>query len=221
MTTATPRSTPTLSPAESRQVTAGTYRPEHRPVLPVFATAKNGSRRPRHAPHTEHGDRAGAGAQGAQPGSAAGDPTAPRTPVSVMVALAETHRHVGRSAGPDRTADIARLRAEIAEAADVIHGLALAEYYLTRDPEAVAGRADEIDRTSASLRQERERLQRARDALEAAEAAQRRRDEWLDAHPEIVAHLDELSARARRLAGRRPGRHSAGRGPQLARTPRH
>jgi hypothetical protein len=131
------------------------------------------------------------------------DPTGPRKPMPVEAALTETRRYVDRSAGPDRANDIDRLRAQMAEANDRVRDLASAEYHLTRSSDVLLSTADEIHRTMVGLRQERDRLQLATSALRDAESAQHVRQLWLDAHPEVVAHLLRLSSRGRRFSGRR------------------
>ncbi len=133
----------------------------------------------------------------------AGDPTVARRPVSTATSLAETRRYVDRTAGPDRTHHIDRLRAKVDELAEVVQDLALSEYHLTCNRDAVDANREDIDRTARRLRNERKWLRTAMDILQDAEKAQVRRQDWLDSHPGTVAHLAELSFKVRQPVGRR------------------
>jgi hypothetical protein len=62
-------------------------------------------------------------------------------------------------------------------------------------------RLDAEERGAAKARHQQDRMEEALEARRDAEDAQRVREAWLDAHPEIAATLSDLSARARRVEG--------------------
>ena len=113
-------------------------------------------------------------------------------------ALAQTRHYIDSSTGPDRTQDIVRLRAEVAQAADLVENLTMVHYRLHRARTAAGEAMDAFEGMASSIRHEQEHLQRAEGDLSDAVAAQQSRQAWLHEHPETLAPLDELSARARR-----------------------
>jgi hypothetical protein len=203
MATATAETTRT-SPTTERHQAAVTRNPrDNHPGLFRSTPATTTSRRHNSSARTEIRDLRGGPSVRALVRPSAGDPTVARRPVFAATSLAETRRYVDRTAGPDRTRDIDRLRAKVDELAEVVRDLALTEYQLTCDGDAVDARREELDRTARRLRNERKRLHTAMDILQDAEKAQVRRQDWLDAHPDTVAHLAELSLKVRQTVGRR------------------
>ena len=201
MTSATSATTSSAASRHGGPPIAKQRRLESRPVRPSSPATTGGASHPHPAP-TEPDLRRAASRHGpVRP--AASDPTAARRPLPAAAALAETNHLIDRSAGPDRTGEIDRLRATVAQTADLLQSLAEAEYHRNGSQSTSGAHPGETD-GAAIIGLTQDRLQREVDALRGAEAAQHVRQNWLDAHPEIVAHLRELSMRRRR-AGRRPG----------------
>ena len=188
---------------DANKATPGRYRRGKRPVLKASAAPRLPGR---HHPNTSRSDDRPRRVEVAMTASAsptAGDPTVPRKPVALAEGLAETRRYIDASTGPDRAQDIVGLRAQVAQSADLVEFLTQVHYQLTRARDAAGSPTDDSPRIAANIRQEQARLQRAENALREAERAQRSRQAWLDAHPESLAHLDDLRARAQRRPGRR------------------
>jgi hypothetical protein len=203
MATATAETTRT-SPTTERQQAVVTRNPrDSRPELFRSTSARTTGRRHNSFARTEIRDLRGGPSARALVRPSAGDPGVARRPVSAAISLAETRRYVDRTAGPDRTHDIDRLRVRVDDLAEVVQDLALTEYHLTCDGDAVDAHREEIDCTDRRLRNERKRLHTAMDILQDAEKAQVRRQAWLYAHPDTVAHLAELSLKVRQPVGRR------------------
>jgi hypothetical protein len=203
MATATAETTRT-SPTTERQQAVVTRNPrDNRPGLFRSTSATTAGRCHNGSARTEIRDLRGGPSARALVRPSAGDPGVARRPVSAATSLAETRRYVDRTAGPDRTHDIDRLRAKVDELAEVVQDLALTEYHLTFDGEAVDAHQEEIVRTARRLRNERKRLHTAMDILQDAKKAQVRRQDWLEAHPGTVAHLAELSLKVRPRVSRR------------------
>ena len=184
---------------------AGRYRRVKGPTLTIPAPPRL---RRGHQPRTSRSDDRRPGAQMAMTGTAslvAAAPTVARKPVPLAEAMAETRRYVDSSAGPDRARDIDRLRAEVAQSADLVKYLTQVHDELTRAGHADGSPAANCSGMAANIRPEQARWRRAEKALRDAEMAQQSRQAWLDEHPETVHHLDGLRARARGQARRRPG----------------
>ncbi len=145
-------------------------------------------------------------------------------------------RDIDASAGPDRSREINQLRAGVTGAAELAHRLADAERHARvreyRDTAVeqlahahrVANEAEhrlaglerrlrQAANTVVGVRHDYEQAQSALEALRVAEDAQRSRQAWLDAHPDVVGHVSNMSDLARRqhrapttLLYRLPGR---------------
>ena len=136
-----------------------------------------------------------AAAKAAPAAPAAGDPTVPTKPVPLEEALAKARQYIDSSAGPDRARDIVRLRAQVTRSAGLVHYLARARTQLLGVVDRLGDTTDDHTDMAADTWHRQDCLWGA-DALREAEAAQQRRHAWLDEHPEVVAHLAELEARA-------------------------
>jgi hypothetical protein len=188
---------------DANEATPERYRQAKRPVLKAPAAPRL---RGRHHPNTSRSDDRPRRVEvpvTASSSLTAGDPTVPKKPVAVAEALAETRHYIDASAGPDRAQDAVELRARVAESADLVEFLTQVHYQLSRARDAAGSPTDDSTGIAANIRQEQARLRRAENALQDAETAQRSRQAWLDAHPETLAHLDDLRARAQRRPRRR------------------
>jgi hypothetical protein len=190
---------------------------------------------------------------------------------SLRAALLEADRQVEALAGPDRSVEIQRLRAQAERRAPAVEATAAAERSVSRlkadrqaaHDELVRARqaeqaasqkrgwlrgpdrparvlaAQAIDQAAhrlrrvdehleqaeaelAAARHDRDELDGATQALTVAEAAQQARRSWIEANPDVVAHLSELARRARDSARLRAvagqlGRSGPGWHPGMAR----
>jgi hypothetical protein len=198
MTTPSAATNPVLSADDGNKAMPGRNRRPRRAFL--AAPAARGPRRRHHTStfRPDNRPRRAASSDTAPASSAAGDPTVARKPMPLKDALAQTRHYIDSSTGPDRAQDIVRLRAQVAQAADLVENLTKVHYQLRRARTAAGETMDTCAGIGSSVRHEQDRLQRAENALRDAIAAQQSRQAWLDEHPETVAHLDELSARSRR-----------------------
>jgi hypothetical protein len=185
---------------------------------------------------------------------------------SLRAALLEAYRQVAVMAGPDRSGEIERWRAQAARYARAVEATTAAERRVKRLSVDREGAHDELvkarqaEQTAAQkrgwlrgpdrhaqilarqvadnagrrlrrldehlqqaereltvARHDKDELQGTAQALQGAEAAQRARRSWLEANPDVVAHLTGLAHRARDSARLRsvvgplsrpgPGRH--------------